>query len=379
MINVLFPIRFDYLRKGGVTNFVISMLSHLKHTNIIGLNFNSPDPKTIQIYPETSFTWLRRRISIFKDIILLNQKLKNHRIDLVHINPSFSKKSLLKNLPIVNVANKNKIPVIIFFHGWDTNFEKYFKNKLILRKFREIYGSAKIIFVLATEFKNKLVELGFDEKRITVETTMVDDSLVESFNFEKKIVKSQTKHHINILFLSRIEKNKGIYEAIDAFKRIKKNTSNARFIVAGDGRELCSVKKYVHKLKLRDVYFPGFLINQSKIDVLEQADLLLFPTSYGEGMPIAVLESLAFGLPIISRPVGGLKDFFQNGKMGYLIKGTDPNIFAEFIEKLIKNPQKRKQISKYNYEYAKQHFLASRVTSRIEKFYIKNSTRYNFM
>ncbi len=47
-------------------------------------------------------------------------------------------------------------------------------------------------------------------------------------------------------------------------------------------------------------------------------------------------KAMAFGLPVITSPVGGLVDFFENGKMGYMIENLNPADYAEKIEFLIK-------------------------------------------
>ena len=78
---------------------------------------------------------------------------------------------------------------------------------------------------------------------------------------------------------------------------------------------------------------------------------------------------MSYGLPVITRPVGGIKDFFQNGKMGFITESKNPYDFAFFIEKIITNSKLRLQISNYNYNYAKEHFWAEKVISRLENIY----------
>lgn len=83
-------------------------------------------------------------------------------------------------------------------------------------------------------------------------------------------------------------------------------------------------------------------------------------------MPTSVLEAMAFGLPIISRPVGGLCDFFENGKMGELIVSHNPEEYANAVDKFLNNRTLAKEISRSNHKYTKKHFLASSVAKKIE-------------
>ena len=86
-------------------------------------------------------------------------------------------------------------------------------------------------------------------------------------------------------------------------------------------------------------------------------------------MPNSVLEAMAFGLPIITRPVGGIADFFENSHHGFITKSRDPSVFANYIEKLISNKVLYKKSSLYNYKYAQENFLASKVAKVLEKIY----------
>src|SRR5690606_39046507 len=122
---------------------------------------------------------------------------------------------------------------------------------------------------------------------------------------DQKIAKETT----NILFLSTVNKNKGIYEAILGYEIIKENFSNVSFEIGGDGPELENIKTLVNKKKMQDVTFSGYLTGKQKIKAFLNADIYVFP-SFSEGMPISILEAMASGLPIITTEVGGIKDFF---------------------------------------------------------------------
>ncbi|PQP33449.1 glycosyltransferase, partial [Desulfobacteraceae bacterium SEEP-SAG9] len=78
---------------------------------------------------------------------------------------------------------------------------------------------------------------------------------------------------------------------------------------------------------------------------------------------------MAFGLPVVTCPVGGIQDFFENGKMGFLVKSSNVEDLRSSLEKLIVNEALRIRISLYNYGYAKKRFLASIVARRLEKIY----------
>ena len=117
------------------------------------------------------------------------------------------------------------------------------------------------------------------------------------------------------------------------------------------------------------VTFTGYVRGGAKKSLFEESHVYCFPTYYGEGNPVSVLESMAFGLPVITRPVGGIADFFEPGKHGFITESKDPTVIASYIEKLYLDRELYKNISLYNYQYAKERFWASKVTERLEKIY----------
>ena len=138
--------------------------------------------------------------------------------------------------------------------------------------------------------------------------------------------------------------------------------------IAGDGTELRAAQAYVRRRHLEGVQWLGWVTGEAKRQAMNQADLYLFP-SYTEGMPNSVLEAMACGLPVVTRPVGGLVDFFENGRMGLMTESLAPGVFVDLIGKLVKDPPLRHRMGAFNRAYARRRFLASNVAKRIEAIY----------
>ena len=299
------------------------------------------------------------------DIIKFISKIILWRPNAVILNPSFRRTSMIRDMIFLFISSTMKQKTFIFFHGWDKNYDRQPDKKKLIKTLNR----AKGIFVLANEFKDKLLKLG-----ITVPifhgTTIVDNKLTKRFKIEKRNGNIKT-----LLFLSRVEIEKGIIIAIAAFKILKQQYPSLKFKITGDGKALNKSKEYVKNNNIKDVEFTGELSDIDLINAFKSGDIYIFP-SYAEGMPTSVLEAMAFGLPVITRKIGGLADFFEDDKMGYITESLEPNDFALRIEKLIKSPEKCKKISEYNYHYAKKHFMASKVAKDIETT-IKNELKTN--
>lgn len=331
--------------------------------------------KTIKPYfasKVTFFTIGRRKKSnhvlgylwqIIKDYYNFFVLINAINYDVTHINPSLGSKSFIRDALFVAMAKLSKKRVIVFFHGWDEGFEA-FSEKYLLWLYKITYFRADAIIVLAEQFKTKLEDIGY-KGEIYVETTVVDDNVFDDFNIIDKNYKNK---NINLLFLSRLENEKGIYELIDALKILNKKYTNIVLTVAGDGSEMDSLMRYAKKCNVDNVGFTGFITGSDKDMVFKQADIFILP-SYSEGMPLAVLEAMAYGLPVVTTPVGGLRDFFKNGRMGFFIDAGKARDISIFIDKIISNHELRVKMSHYNSIYAEEHFKASRVVSRLESIY----------
>jgi glycosyltransferase involved in cell wall biosynthesis len=298
------------------------------------------------------------------DLLRLNRKLRDEKYDIVHINPSLRTKAVIRDGFTLIVARLHHVPVLVFFRGWGEDLAvRIEKNMLFMALFRCIYGSAAGFIVLANEFGTRLSKWKIKSPIFQL-STVVADEIFQHHGY----MKEEDKPEINVLFLSRIEREKGIYEAIDAINYLRSGNIKVMLNVAGNGGEMNNVKRYVAGNGITGVKFLGYVTGPEKAKVFVQADVYLFPT-YGEGMPNSVLEAMAYGLPVITRPVGGLKDFFENGRMGFMTESLDYVQLAGLVKQLIDDNELRKRMGKYNVEYARENFSATRVAEKLNDIY----------
>ena len=292
------------------------------------------------------------------DIIKFMLKLLFWRPDVVMLNPSLNKSAVTRDAIFLTISSKMGISTFVMFHGWREDYAK----TINVNRFAKTYNRSKGMIVLCSKFKKQLKSWGISVP-IHLSTTKVDNRLLVEFDINKYI-RQDIKQ---ILFLSRIEKSKGIFESIQSFQILQKKYGYLKLNVVGDGSALKAMKEYVRDNHIPNVEFKGYMSGEQLVQQFISNDLYLFP-SYTEGMPTSVLEAMAFGLPVITRPVGGLTDFFENGKMGEMIESLEPEDFAGAIEALLLKPEKVGSVSKFNHEYAVTHFLASEVAKKTENF-----------
>jgi len=310
---------------------------------------------------------LHETFRALKDLLNYIALIKSKRFSIIQTNTSIGSLGILRDGLFILVARYFNLNIVVFFHGLHENTQKKIEKNFLFF-FKWLFFRADCMIVLSSQFKQKLRLWGY-KKEIFVETTVVDSDLIKDID-EKYIQKKfgRIGSDINLLFFARVERSKGIYEAINAYKILKKKYPKLTFTVAGDGFELDKVKSYVRINKISGVTFLGFITGHKKIEAYKSAHIYIFP-SYSEGMPTSVLEAMASGLPVVTRSVGGIVDFFQMGINGFMTDTKDPIVFAEFIERLLNDKSLAQQIALNNFSYAKENFMDLKVVARLENIY----------
>jgi len=341
-------------RAGGVAQYLRVVRPHLRN-NVqyltVGSRFNDERVD-------------RAAFRVVRDSWRFAYTLWHGSYDIVHLNPSIYPKALVRDALLLLVAKALRKSVVVFAHGWDDACARalstYFSTL-----FRLVYGRADAFIVLGNDFKKRLRLLGY-ERTVFVQGAPIEDALLD--DCQKQGCASRQGNKFNILFLARVEKEKGIYEALETYRLLKEKHPFVSLTVAGDGSQLSGAVQFASDRQLVDVSFTGHVEGTAKYEVFRAADAYLFP-SYAEGLPISVLEAMAYGLPIVTRAVGGLRDFFQDGVMGFLTESREPEVLASLLSRLIRDPSLGSNIGLFNYQYARREFTSSQVAARLEEVY----------
>jgi glycosyltransferase involved in cell wall biosynthesis len=306
-----------------------------------------------------------RRIII--DYYRFVRAIRTGKYSLVITNTSFSSLAIIRDGLYLIIARLYRLKTIVFFRGWDYAFADKIKRRYF-RIFKFVYFKSNAIIDLARKNIISLKAWGY-ERQLYLETAVVDIKSLKNVD-ESQIAAKYLKKDLNLLFLARVEIAKGIYEALETFVILKKKYPVLKMIVAGSGKELNNIKKYIKSTKIDDITLTGFIEGEQKSAVFTSADIYLFP-SYNEGMPSSLAEAMAFGLPVVTRNVGGISDFFINDKYGYITESKDPVVLASLVELLILNRDRARMMALNNYNFAKERFYSDKVVDRIDNIMLK--------
>jgi len=291
-------------------------------------------------------------------------------VDLIHVNPSLNSRSFYRDSIFMLIARILRKRYLVFFHGWEVHYQhKIMASKFRFTLFKHSFAQATSFIVLGQIFKTRLRTMGVkDANRILISATVAEDVGLDSDKIRQKI--RCFPSNLNLLFISRILEEKGVYITLDIFRMLKEKfpLMPMTLTIAGDGPDLNEVKAFVRANKIRNVDFCGYVRGIAKSDVLTNAHFLLFPTKIDEGMPLCVLEGLLFGMPVISRNSGAIPDIISDNR-GFLTDSMDAHEFVPYIEKLIHNPTLYQNISIKNHLYAVDKFTPKSIRQSLLTIY----------
>jgi len=134
-----------------------------------------------------------------------------------------------------------------------------------------------------------------------------------------------------IVYIGRLEKRKGADWLIKAFAKLVEDMPNAHLIIAGSGVWSNKLQDYVHLNDIKNITFTGFVSDDEKRRLIGNADLACFPSPYGEGFGIVLLEAMAMGTPIIAGNNMGYATVMKgHGRLGLV----DPEATEDFANRL---------------------------------------------
>jgi colanic acid/amylovoran biosynthesis glycosyltransferase len=140
---------------------------------------------------------------------------------------------------------------------------------------------------------------------------------------------------LEILSVARLTEKKGLHVAIEACRQLKKQGVAFRYRILGIGPWERRLRTLIEQYQLDDVIeMPGFMPSHQVKEMLEQADVFLLPSITGtdgdmEGIPVALMEAMAVGIPVISTVHSGIPELVESGKSGWLVPENDAQALAE--------------------------------------------------
>lgn len=237
--------------------------------------------------------------------------------DIVHLHFSL-RTTARRKAPFVKVAKTLGKKVVIHLHCgsqihdiWNPNYDYLF--------------NAADVCVLLSENLQKMVE----EHTGTNHDFRVVYNPCPTISKEPVLPKKK-----NILFSGTLYEGKGYRDLIRAFGKIASKFPDWKVVMAGNGEEDLGKSIAAECGISNQVEFLGWVTGEQKDKAFRESAIFCLP-SYAEGFPMAVLDAWAYGIPVITTPVGGIPDVAKDGENMLLFIPGDIDTLAAQMEKLI--------------------------------------------
>lgn len=288
--------------------------------------------------------------SIFIDYFLYFNFINNlkrfilaKKIVLVHTNTHF-----ISDFLVYKSAVALKLPIICHLRSMPRRHLTLPEKKLAGYEYSCFIAISKAVlkeWVIAGIPENK-IKLIYDAQ----------PQIKKTFNYKKHSSKDDST--VNLLYVGRLRKHKGVDILIEALEILE--NKNWRLSIIGDGAEIKNLKRLVRKKGLlKEITFYGFQKSVEKF--YEGHDILIVP-SLNEEFGLVIIEAMQFGVAVIGSDKGGIPEIIENGKDGLLFKSGNVKSLSAAIEYLINNPNKRIQIGLQGKEkvenmFTEKHFI----------------------
>ncbi len=215
--------------------------------------------------------------------------------------------------------------------------EMYFHHKIL-----NIYQKNIDFFICPSSFLAKmLIRAGFDKNKICVLPNFVEvEQVLPTTNNEKYL-----------LYFGRLSAEKGIHVLLEAMK----NIPEVKLKVVGTGPEESNCQLKIKKDKLKNVELLGYQSGTDLSKLIANSYAVVVPSVCYENCPLSILESLAFGKPVIASAIGGIPELIINNDNGLLVKAGEPTVLSAALKNIWLDEVKHNQVAARAQETSSQY------------------------
>lgn len=256
-------------------------------------------------------------------------RLIRQKPQIVHLNTSMDPKGYWRDLVYLLIARTLGKKIVYQVHGGALPQQFFENNRLMSILLRQVLRSADVVVLLGQEMLHAYRNFSPD-----LHLEVIPNAIELGVDPEWKRIISTGDRPLCLAYVGRLAESKGIFEIVDALGILDKHGKNMQLIIAGDGPDEARLRNRVETLGLQHrVKFVGVVYGAEKDRVWNESDLFVFPT-YCEGLPYALLESMAARTPPLASPVGAIPDVMEDGVHGLFVPPRNPQALADAVGRL---------------------------------------------
>ena len=240
---------------------------------------------------------------------------------IAHFGPAGVTAAKLRELGVI----RGKLATI--FHGMDISSRDVLNH--YTPEYQQLFRRGDLMLPISDLWAGRLQKMGCPREKIAVSRMGVDMT-----RFSPRPVKAPATP-LEIISVARLTEKKGLHVAIEACRQLKEQGVAFRYRILGIGPWERRLRTLIEQYQLEDVVeMPGFKPSHEVKAILDDADVFLLPSVTGadgdmEGIPVALMEAMAVGIPVVSTLHSGIPELVEADKSGWLVPENDARALAQ--------------------------------------------------
>ena len=349
---------YDFSSPGGVSDHVRNLSRQLQefgHDTIIfapssrpqaksedGLNFRRiGTPIAIPVNDSVA------RITL--SFHLANQVagiVEQERFDVLHFHEPLMPAlpmTLLRMSPTANVGT---------FHAFAKSNVGYFYGRPLLQPYLDRLHRGIAVSEPASAFFNRY----FPDYPLRIIPNGIDTSV---YRPGLSPIRHLRDDRVNILFVGRLEKRKGLGDLLRAYRLMRERVKNARLVIVGDGPLRGNAESFIQRHRLHDVVMAGYVPDSVLPRYYDSADIFCAPATGRESFGIVLLEAMACALPVVATEVPGYMSVLEPGQDSLTVRPKSWRELAAALVILARDPELRRRMGAAGVVKAQRYSWAS--------------------
>ena len=309
---------------------------------------------TLRLALSTSRPGLRGmmfQLFYFCEAVLAAEILRKKKVD--HVHNHIGDQSGIVTMLAAKLAD---IEYSITFHGWPVFFDAKYS------RIKEKVMAARFVRAISYFCQSQLIMFAECDDPARIKVVHCGLS-IGRYNYRPP------REQVKTLFCAaRLSPEKGISFLIHALKGLIDKGYELELRLAGNGPSLDQLKRLANDLGVSGkVKFLGFLDEDEIINELQTADLFILP-SFIEGIPVAAMEAMAVGVPVIATNIAGTSELVEDGKTGRLIRPSDSQALMASIASMAKNHSFRLRAAELGRQKVVEEFDVDKESAKLNEY-----------
>jgi len=344
---------YDFASPGGVTDHVKYLAGQLRNqgqevrifapSSRADIDFDTPEfyriGTPIAVPANDSVARITLSFHLANRVAAI---IEQERFDVLHFHEPLMPALPLTMLRMSTAANVGT------FHAFSHSNIGYYYGRGILQPYLEHIHRGIAVSEPARMFFNRY----FPDFPVRVIPNGID---VNVFKPGLSPIRHLRDENINILFVGRLEKRKGVGDLLRGYEFMRERVPQSRLIIVGDGPLRGKVESYISRHRLANVVMAGFVPDSVKPRYYNSADIFCAPATGAESFGIVLLEAMASALPVVATEVPGYMSVLEPGRDSLTVR---PKGWAELGAALIvlaRDAQLRARMGMFGHEKARRY------------------------